>query len=86
MLSLDLCNKYLAERGKADFSALQDRVDYLYSLGVDKISKRSDITKLTVDCYKLGFTGDEIAEMLREQKIECEYRLLAARCVNALAL
>lgn len=73
MLSLDLNNKYLAEKARMDFSILEDRVNALYSLGLPKISSRNDITKLTIDCYKLGYDGGELAELLRKAKIECEY-------------
>ncbi len=77
LMSLDLNNKYLFESAKADFAKLQDTVKQLYEIahekGFEPISPNRDLTKLTLDAYKVGMTGEELAVHLREHKVECEY-------------
>lgn len=77
LLSLDLCNRYLAERGRDDFSRLASVLDELYALAAKKgfcpLSERMDGTKLTLDGYAVGMTGEELAEHFRHHAVECEY-------------
>lgn len=77
LMSLDLNNKYLNERAKNDFIKLEETVNHLYDIafkkGFEPISSNYDFTRLTLDAYKVGMTGDELAEHFRKYKIECEY-------------
>lgn len=77
MLSLDLCNKYISEKGKADFLKLEKTAEVIKGVmaekGMKPICKNSDPTKITLDGYAVGMTGEELADYFRELKIECEY-------------
>jgi arginine/lysine/ornithine decarboxylase len=73
MASLDLCNRYLEERG----SRLETCVNTI--LDVKSRLKRanwqveeSDPLRITI-CAPEGETGQSLAERLREERIECEY-------------
>jgi arginine/lysine/ornithine decarboxylase len=73
MASLDLCNRYLEERG----SRLETCVNTI--LDVKSRLKRanwqveeSDPLRITI-CAPEGETGQSLAERLREKRIECEY-------------
>ncbi len=67
--SLDLANKYMAEKGE-EFVLCAKRVKKIKSL-VNDVS--DEPLKITIDCQKIGYSGFEIAEILRKEKIECEY-------------
>lgn len=74
LLSLDLCNAYLSGEARADFARLEDQVQSLYDGDRFRpISPRHDPSKLTLDAYAVGMTGEELADFLRAGKIECEY-------------
>ncbi len=74
--SLDLCNRYLAdgdyyERLKStvnDVAALRQKLEACgFAFYGD------EALKLTVDCAKFGYSGDAVAEILRQHGIEIEY-------------
>lgn len=75
MTSLDLCNRYIYEKIRDD---LKDIVSKIVNLK-NKLSDngfticKSDPLKLTVNTTTTGLYGYEVAEYMREQKIECEY-------------
>lgn len=77
MLSLDICNRYLFEEATSDFALLcqlnDELTQQLCEKGHTPISSRRDPTKLTIDAYAFGYTGDELADIFREAMIECEY-------------
>ncbi|MFZ2539155.1 MAG: aminotransferase class I/II-fold pyridoxal phosphate-dependent enzyme [Oscillospiraceae bacterium] len=77
LMSLDLNNKYLFDNARIDFAKLQETVKQLYDLahekGFEPISQNRDLTKLTLDAYSVGMTGEELATLLRNHKVECEY-------------
>lgn len=77
MLSLDLCNKYIEESGKSDVFKLCSSYKKIMAAAEEKgfmpISENCDITKITLDGYCVGMTGEELADYLRGYKIECEY-------------
>lgn len=77
LLSLDLNNKYLAENARKDFLDLENTVSSIYEIafskGFDKISNRHDITKITLDAYKIGMTGNELGKYLSKYNIAYEY-------------
>ncbi len=74
LLSLDLCNAYLAGQARSDFSRLEEAVQMLCGeLGLRPISPRWDFSKLTLDAWARGMSGEELAGFLRSRGIECEY-------------
>lgn len=77
LLSLDLNNCYLAERGREDFARLEQTVAGLCGRAAEKgfrpISERFDATKLTLDAYAVGMTGTALADHFRAHDVECEY-------------
>lgn len=74
LMSLDLCNQYLADRYT---ESLQKTIHKLHELR-ERFSKagwkmeETDPLKLTL-CATDQLTGIELAEILRESNIECEY-------------
>ncbi len=76
LLSLDLCNEYLAKHAYSDYSKLKQQVkpitDLLKSKGQLNIPN-SDFTKVSIDCFALGYTGEELADLLSKANIEPEY-------------
>lgn len=73
--SLDLCNKYLAEGYNRRLAACIERVEgiknRLTENGMTVIG--GEPLKITVDAAKGGYTGKEIADILRQNKIEPEF-------------
>ena len=73
--SLDLCNRVLAD----DFpkmvmkvcKKLENLKDDICELGLDAYNYEP--MKLTIRPNSFGYTGNEIAEILREKAVECEY-------------
>ncbi|MBC8560680.1 aminotransferase class I/II-fold pyridoxal phosphate-dependent enzyme [Fumia xinanensis] len=77
LASLDLCNQYLLEQAKDDFVALAQQVQetetQLRRLGVCLLERRTDVTKITVDCQGFGYEDIAVAARLRKYAIEPEY-------------
>lgn len=77
LLSLDLCTRYLSERGREDFCALEGRAaEWMQAAGRQgfaPISARMDPTKLTLDAGAIGWDGRELAAHFRAYGVECEY-------------
>lgn len=77
MASLDACQKWLREKGKTAFAALDRRVreteQQLREQGVTLLERKTDCTKITVDCQQMGYTSDEIAAVLRKNGVEPEF-------------
>ncbi len=77
LLSMDCCCRYLEEKGRPDFIRLEESAAALYAAaekkGIFPISKRYDSTKLTIDGYAVGMSGEELGEYFRKSGIECEY-------------
>lgn len=75
MQSLDLCNKLLCE----DFrDRLNETVEKIASLKKELKSDGWSLLgdeplKLTLDCSAFGYDGEKIAEVLRQNNIECEF-------------
>ncbi|MBR3759921.1 MAG: aminotransferase class V-fold PLP-dependent enzyme [Ruminococcus sp.] len=74
MLSLDLCNKYIAEEIRRDIA---ENIVYLSRLR-EKFSKRlefadSEPFHVTVRASESDYDGRELAELLRKNGVECEY-------------
>lgn len=73
--SLDLCNAYLENNFKNELWLCKTRVkaikDYVSSLGFAVLD--SEPLKIVIDTATSGYTGYELAEILRECEIECEF-------------
>lgn len=73
--SLDLCNKYLYENIRADLKNIIPYIDNLKK----ELSKsnfivcESEPLKISLYTLNAGLYGYQVADILREKKIECEY-------------
>ena len=80
MQSLDKCNEYLAEGYPEKLAAVIEKVDAVK----DALRKQGweimdgDPLKLTVFTGKMGYAGQETAEVLRKYGVECEFADLDA--------
>ena len=73
--SLDLCNRYLSEgycEGLSSHVRLVSKKKTALSSAGFKVMP-SEPLKLVIDCNESGYTGCEIADILRRQRIECEF-------------
>jgi arginine/lysine/ornithine decarboxylase len=75
LYSLDKTNAFLAEQGEVKAEKCAKRVQKLKKslekIGFDVIC--GEPFKLTVRCKSYGYTGDEIAKLLRKQGVTCEF-------------
>lgn len=73
--SLDLCNKYLAEDYRGELAGFIKKFDILKAtaaaLGFKVLA--SEPLKLVIDANTSGYTGTELAELLRKKDIESEF-------------
>ena len=80
MQSLDRCNAYLAGGYPEKLASVIEKVDAvknaLEEQGWEVMD--GDPLKLTVFTGKMGYTGEEVAEILRENGVECEFADLDA--------
>lgn len=74
LASLDCCNWTLSESGRSlmqmqseNMKKIKDRLSPVWSFIGD------DVLHLTVEAYKAGISGNDLAERLRKNGIECEY-------------
>jgi len=73
--SLDLANKYLADGYREKLSSFAVKIKSI----CDKLEKHgyelsgNEILKITVKTKKYGYTGIDLAEILRTKNIECEF-------------
>ncbi len=73
MDSLDLCNSFVAENKSplpSAFGGIKKLKATLSAAGYTL--KKSDDMRITVDANAYGYTGDELAQLLRERGAECE--------------
>lgn len=74
MLSLDLCNKYISESISDD---IKSNLEYLAKLREDfsdeLIFADTEPFHVTIKAAESGFDGNEFAEILRKNGVECEY-------------
>lgn len=77
LASLDMCNQYLLERARGDFAALarqvQETETQLKGRKVTLLQRKTDVTKITIDCQGFGYSDAQIAARLRENGVEPEY-------------
>ncbi len=75
LASLDLCNRVLALGFKSSLAKCKQKVtkikDLLNALGQGENS--AEDTKIRIDAQRFGYTGVGYSEILRKNKIECEY-------------
>ncbi|MBR2382226.1 MAG: amino acid decarboxylase, partial [Anaerotignum sp.] len=80
MQSLDKCNEYLAEGYPEKLAAVIEKIDavkvFLRKQGWEVMD--GDPLKLTIFTGKMGYTGEEAAEVLRKNGVECEFADLDA--------
>ena len=66
--SLDLCNKHIYEDNIKSFGLVKKlKQEIGFPL------RESDALRITVNARDIGYTGFELAQKLRENKVECEY-------------
>jgi len=71
--SLDLCNRYIAERREDALTAVRRVRELKNELAEEKLPLReSDDMRITMDANALGYTGAEYADILRRNGVECE--------------
>lgn len=74
MLSLDLCNKYISERIKADMKTNLESLSRLRKEFSDKlVFAETEPFHITIKAAESGFDGNDLAKKLRENGVECEY-------------
>ena len=73
--SLDLCNRYLHDGYRERLAAHCQRLDRLKAdlKGLGYTVLASEPMKTVISCKEYGYRGYEIADILREKKIECEF-------------
>ena len=75
MQSLDLCNSYLANEFREELAECIKKLDCLKELikksGFSVLD--SEPLKLTIDASASGYTGEELAEILRQNNAEPEF-------------
>ena len=73
--SLDLCNTYLEKDFADELKVCSERVkatkEKICSLGFTLLD--SEPLKIVVNAAASGYTGDELADILREHGVECEF-------------
>lgn len=78
--SLDKCNQYLADEYPEKLAATIEKVaavkTFLQKQGWEVMD--GDPLKLTIFTCKMGYTGEEVAETLRKNCVECEFADLDA--------
>ncbi|EWM54745.1 aminotransferase class V-fold PLP-dependent enzyme [Ruminococcus flavefaciens] len=74
MASLDLCNRYIAENIRSDIAATLPRLAELKnSFDGRLLFAEGDPFHITVRAAESGFCGKELAQLLRQNGVECEY-------------
>ncbi len=75
LASLDACNQFLADNAREAFAKTVKNIESLR----ERLTSRGysfashEPLKLTVEAKKHGYTGVELASLLRAQSIECEF-------------
>lgn len=73
--SLDLCNRYLADGYRDRLNVCVERLNLcrqrLSEYGIETLD--GEPLKLVLDASKIGYTGEELADCLRAQRIEAEF-------------
>lgn len=74
LASLDKANAYLSDGFKRDLTTIVDQIRRIKAklLGAGYVLVGEEELKITVDASKYGYTGYELAEVIREAGAECE--------------
>ena len=71
--SLDLCSRFIAEERERALRAIVHTGELKERLAAAGIPlRRSDAMRVTVDANAMGYTGVELARLMRERGAECE--------------
>ena len=74
LASLDICNRYLANKIKSDIADSLPKLNELRkSLSDRLIFAESEPFHITIMAAESGFSGLELANLLRRNDVECEY-------------
>ncbi len=73
LASLDLCNKYIAEDIRRDIAENMGYISDFKAKYKEFVLSEGDCFHITVNTAKCGYSGNEIADILRENGVECEY-------------
>ena len=74
MASLDMCNKYISERIREDIGLNLSELERLRRRFSDRLSfADGEPFHVTIEAARSGLNGNELAERLRENGVECEY-------------
>lgn len=75
MQSLDLCNEYLSDGYKEKLSLYIEKVEEIKHFIVEKgfVCEESEPLKIVINASKSGYSGDELADIMRNGNIECEF-------------
>ncbi len=75
MQSLDLCNRYLAKDFRKKLSSTAEKIrsitDKLNEKGINVL--QSEPLKLVISPLSYGYTGTDLAALMKEKKIICEF-------------
>lgn len=73
--SLDNANRYMAENFESELQKCIEKVNKLkvYIKSIDAEDLSAEPLKITLCAENIGYTGYEVGEILRRQKVECEY-------------
>lgn len=73
MASLDLCNKYISEEIRRDIAENEEYIRAFRSSFPELFFTDGDPFHITVKASESGYNGEELAEKLRKNGVECEY-------------
>ena len=75
MQSLDMCNRYLAEKFKDELEVCIKRIEQTKKVLIENNVKlmETEPLKIVIDSAAAGMEGEELADELRNYQIECEY-------------
>lgn len=77
LISIESTLEYLNNYFHKDLNKLKTNIDYLNniskSIGISSVNNNFTITHFSLNCHSIGYTGFEIAEIFRKQKIEPEF-------------
>lgn len=73
MMSLDLCNRYIAENIRSDLGFVIDNICNIKQAFPTISFAVSEPLHLTIKAFESGFSGSDFADLLRKFGVECEY-------------
>ncbi|MBR3681726.1 MAG: amino acid decarboxylase [Clostridia bacterium] len=91
LCSLDLCNLRLSGSFARELTKCKQRVTKIKAL-LDSLGQRDNADediKIRIDAHRFGYTGTEVSQILRKNRVECEYAdegyvvLMASPCNTA---